>query len=356
MPWKLLPPGRRRKRSPFFYVRGTIGGERFEVSTGKTDRASAEIWAAEYVAKLGRADDPSPIVGFTEAANAFIAFKRPTLDDERLIIRLKTWFRDRPANNITHAQIVEAALALHPSASNGTRNRKVIGPAAAVLHYAADQGWCEYRRFAKFRVSRKSPREPARAADVGRLLAAVDGPKRLILAILYETGLRISDALSLHWEDVDLQAGRVKVRISKTDDSASLPLSSSLVVLLANTPEKVGRLTPWTSRMSVYRWLRPLCRQMGIKYTPHLSRHALASDLLEAGVPDKAAAEYGVWRDPRSLHRYQQVRPEGRPGRDVGSLLADGTGGELSPSSSPLLGHAGASRSSYAPAKAVKKR
>lgn len=356
MPWKLLPPGRRRKRSPFWYVRGTIGGERFEVSTGKADRASAEVWAAEYVARLGRANDPSPVASFRDAAAAFIAFKRPKLDDERLIKRLQAWFGDRPVNTITHAQIVEAATALHPTGANATRNRKVVGPAAAVLHYAADQGWCSYRRIAKFKVSRKSPREPVSAADMARLMAAAEGQQRLLLALLYETGLRITDALSITWADVDLQAARLKVQISKTDERASLPLSQSLVVLLANAENKAGRLTTWTNRVSVYHWLRPLCRRLGIKYTPHLSRHALASDLLAAGVPDKAAAEYGVWRDPRSLHRYQRVRPENRPDRDVGALLDSGTGRELSPSSSPISGPTVASRSSYAPAKASKRR
>lgn len=320
MSYKLLPPGRRGK---FWTARGTFAGRRREASTGQTVREDAERWAADWAAGIYRHEvpDASDAVTFGRAAQAFIHFKRPTLDDERLILALADWFKDRPVKILTHAHLVDAARALRPHGSNATRNRKIIGPAAAVLHYAADQGWCEYRRFKKFAVSRKSPREPVSDADMGRLMAATDGPHRLLLAILYETGLRISDALSLAWNDVDLTAGRVSVRISKTDDSASLPLSPSLVVLLANMPGRVGRVLPWTSRMSVYKWLRPLCRRLGIAYTPHQSRHALASALLAAGVPDKAAADYGVWRDPRSLQRYQQVRPEHRPERNAGSLL-----------------------------------
>lgn len=319
MSYRLLPPG---KRGPYWYIRGKIAGRRREVSTGQTDLARAEKWAAEYAAALHRdtVPDAADAVSFAHAAQAFIHFKRPLLDDERLILALSSWFADRPLKSITHAHLVDAARALRPRGSNATRNRKVIGPAAAVLHYAADQGWCEYRRFKKFAVSRKSPRQPVSDADMGRLMAATDGPHRLLLAILYETGLRISDALSLAWNDVDLTAGRVSVRISKTDDYASLPLSPSLVVMLANMPSRAGRILPWTNRVSVYRWLRPLCRRLGIAYTPHQSRHALASALLAAGVPDKAAADYGVWRDPRSLQRYQQVRPELRPERDAGRL------------------------------------
>lgn len=320
MSYKLVAPG---KRGPYWYIRGKIAGRRREVSTGQTDLARAEAWAAEYVAALhrDRVPDTPDTVTFAHAAQAFIHFKRPQLDDERLILSLASWFAERPVAAITHAHLVDAARALRPRGSNATRNRKVIGPAAAVLHYAADQGWCAYRRFQKFAVSRKSPRAPVSDTDMGRLLAATEGPHRLLLALLYETGLRISDALSIDWADVDLRAGRLSVRISKTDDRASLPLSPSLVAVLASAPTKAGRLTPWTSRMSVYKWLRPLTRRLGIAYTPHLSRHALASALLAAGVPDKAAAEYGAWRDPRSLQRYQQVRPELRPERDSGVLI-----------------------------------
>lgn len=320
MPWKLHPPG---KRGKFWCLRGTLNGQRVEASTGETDRARAEIEAAGWVRDFYRdsVPDTPDEVTFAHAAQAFVHFRRPKLDDERLILALAEWFADKSVKVITHAHLVEAARALRPHGSNATRNRKIIGPAAAVLHYAADQGWCSYRRFKKFAVSRKSPREPASDADMARLLAATDGPRRMLLALLYETGLRISDALSIRWDDVDLRAGRASVRISKTDDYASLPLSPSLVVLLANMPDKTGRITPWTSRMSVYRWLRPMCRRMKINYTPHLSRHALASALLAAGVPDKAAADYGVWRDPRSLQRYQQVRPELRPERDSGLLM-----------------------------------
>jgi integrase len=42
-------------------------------------------------------------------------------------------------------------------------------------------------------------------------------PRRALLATLTLAGLRISEALSLRWRDVDLSAGRLRVRGSKTD-------------------------------------------------------------------------------------------------------------------------------------------
>jgi len=75
----------------------------------------------------------------------------------------------------------------------------VIAPAAAVLHYAADQKWCSYQRLPKFKESRKSSREPATEETLSLILANVEKPraskfgrkqdtnvahKRLLLAML----------------------------------------------------------------------------------------------------------------------------------------------------------------------------
>ncbi len=139
--------------------------------------------------------------------------------------------------------------------------------------------------------------------------------------MLYELGLRIMDTLRIEWANIDLTTARVRVRISKTDDWASLELSGALVAMLANLPSKRARLFPWSTTRGVYGWLKPLRDRLGVTYTPHMSRHALATAASDAGIPDKKAAELGVWRDARSLHRYQHVRPDAIPGRSAGSLI-----------------------------------
>lgn len=81
-----------------------------------------------------------------------------------------------------------------------------------------------------------------------------------------------------------------------------------------------GRFFPWTTGRGVYSWLKPVRDRLGVHYTPHMSRHKLATDA--AQIADKRAAELGVWQDPRSLHRYQHVRPVPIAGRAVDKLLA----------------------------------
>lgn len=318
MSYKLIAPGRRR----YWYLRGTFCGRRHDVSTGETDRRRAEKWAEEYYRTVIR--DPVPKAGdavtFRRAVDAFIEWKQPNQSDRRLLLTVAGWFDKTLLADIRHAHAVEAANALRPNASGPTKNRKVIVPIASVMHYAAEQGWVEYRRFKKFPESRRSPRKPAPDETVAALMAAVDGPKRAILAVLYETGLRITDAINIEWEAVNLPAGRLSARVGKTDDRIALPLSAALISALANLPKSPRYVFPWRTRRGVYAWLKPLCARLGVTYTPHQSRHALATAALEAGMPDKQAADLGAWRDVRSLHRYQHVKPSAVAGRSVATL------------------------------------
>ena len=322
MPYKLIPPDERG--NPFFYVRGTVAGRRFEVSTGETTRTAAETWAVDYVAKLQ--GDPSVIeatvVGYEHAARAYIAFKNPSETERERHEKLIAYFRDRDnVGAIKHTDLVTAANTLYPGAAGGTKNREVISPAAAVIHYAHDQEWCAYRRFKRFPEPKYSPRKPARDADVSLLMANCTGRRRIFLAYTYETGLRLSDVLAAHRDMIDLPAFRVMLDIGKNGERIAISLSSNLVAIIASEGFLPGgRLFPWTTKSGVYKWLRPLRERLGVTYTPHMSRHALATDLYRLKVPDKAAINAGAWLDEDSLRRYQHIDATDLPERDVGEL------------------------------------
>ncbi|MBS0219186.1 MAG: tyrosine-type recombinase/integrase [Proteobacteria bacterium] len=235
---------------------------------------------------------------------------------------MTAWFEDKPLSEIRHIHVVDAANRLLPNGSGATKNRKVIVPIAAVMHYASEQGWVEYRRIKKFPEPRRSPRQPVTDETMAALLNATQGHKRAFLAVLYETGLRVTDALKIEWAATNLVLARVSVKVGKTDERIVIPLSSALVAELAMLPKKAPLVFPWRTRTGVYRWLKPLRESLGVAYTPHQSRHALATAALEAGISDREAADLGAWRDARSLHRYQHVTPRGVAGRGVEKLEA----------------------------------
>lgn len=324
MGYKLLPPGTRRNNATYI-VRGTVGGRRFEARSDATTEKAADIWAIKYIAGLESSAPAGPVLTFAQAAHAYIALKRPRRDDEKHILLLGRWFGDKPLAEIVGADLVGAAHALKPKVSDATKNRAIITPGSAVLHYAEEQGWCPYRRHRRLKVSRRSPRRPASEDAMRALLANTAGHRHLLLAWLYETGMRITDSLRLHDADLDLARNRARVGSSKTDDHGEIEISPELVAMLANTPRCAGgKVFPWRDRHGVYRWLRKLTKRLGVVYTPHLSRHALATDLRALGWDMKAIAERGIWRDERSAGRYTHHRAAGTPGRSVGILRQRG--------------------------------
>lgn len=317
----LIPPGTRGNK--VFYFRSRFGGKQHEISTGTANRKAAERFVVAYLSRLEPGAVQAQAISFAQAATAYLAARTLRKDDKVWIKRIGEVLGDKPVAEIYHADLVAVCEALLPGLSNATKNRNVITPASAVLHYAAEQNWCPYRRFKRFKVSSLSPRRPSSDADIARLLAATEGPRHLLLLLLYETGLRITDALALQ-----APAGKISMaRIAKTDQRLQLPLSPALAERLAEAPRYEGDyLFPWRDRSGVYKWLRPLVRELGVTYTPHMSRHALATDLLRRGIPDRQAAEYGAWRDVKSLHRYQHVEPTVLAGRSYEDLVKK-TGG-----------------------------
>lgn len=132
------------------------------------------------------------------------------------------------------------------------------------------------------------------ADDMRRLLAALaPGSVRLIVLIIFATGLRVSEVLGLRWADIDLTAGTLAVKRRwyrgnldepKTPDSARVrqlgPLVDDLVKL---HPGAVGGsrfvflgedgIHPPDERDLLRYELRPLLRRLGLYY-PGFGWHA----------------------------------------------------------------------------------
>jgi len=173
--------------------------------------------------------------------------------------------------------LVDAANQLLPHGQAATKNSHVIAPAAAILHYAAENELCPHIKVRRLK-EKKSTRRPVRKDDAVKLLDAATGDLRLLLIFLFHQGWRISDTLRLTWRDIDLDAGIVTYRISKTDDCLDVPLADVVLEALRARPDRVGRVFPWRDLQSVYRALQPVCEAAGVAFTPHRAR-ALLRDM-----------------------------------------------------------------------------
>lgn len=346
---KLIPPGR-RKGNPFYLARGRIGGRLVEFSCRTADKAAAERFAIAALAELAERDAAAPageprLRTFRDAALAYTAFRYPPLaaaeraallaGDARAREKLKRADRavreinrlvaelgDRPLDSIAHADLVAASLKLYPSHMASSRNRLAITPASAILHYAADQGWCQYQRLARFR----EPRAVTRAVDMEAAQALIAAAQALgdpvmmaALTFLFGQGMRISDAIDIEWPRLDLTKGTIEVDIDKSDRTAFKALQDDVRAALAAMPagadsrdKTVGHVFPWRNRWAFYRALQPVLKATGIRFTPHMARHSLGKWLNASGAGLRSIMDILDHKDPKSSMRYQSTDVKGQ--------------------------------------------
>ncbi len=67
---------------------------------------------------------------------------------------------------------------------------------------------------------------------------------RALIAVLWRSGLRISEALQLELRDVDLQAGSLRVRHGKGDKSRTVGVDEQTAAMLARWIDRRRKLSP----------------------------------------------------------------------------------------------------------------
>ena len=150
------------------------------------------------------------------------------------------------------------------------------------------------------RRPRRRPPEVLTEAEVLALIRACS-PRaptgirnRALIAVLWRTGLRISEALALELRDVDLEAGTLRVRHGKGDKSRTLGIDEQTAALLARWLDRRRALSPGARApifctlaggrldTSYIRQLLPrLARKAGIEKRTHAHglRHTYAAEL-----------------------------------------------------------------------------
>lgn len=146
-------------------------------------------------------------------------------------------------------------------------------------------------------VEEKPPPKFLTHEEIERLRDACRRPmERLLLEVLYSSGLRVSEAVALDWDDVNLDGKYLLVRDGKGGKARQAPLSTRAVMLLRQYREQRKDGNPWVlqsqfrrrmSKESIERTMRVLGERAGLRdrLTPHRLRHSLATHLLAAGVP-----------------------------------------------------------------------
>lgn len=271
---KLIPPGERKNK--FWLVRGTLDGFRIEKSLSVSLRKDAEKALRELLTEYETGKYKNENITFNEAAERFIAFRNPSDRECRFIECIRQEIGHTLCAEINQDRIVKTANALYPSEKTkaATKNRAVIRPLAAVLHYAAKNKWCDWLRVDTFREAAPITRYVTDEVET-KLLAATTGMQLIFILWAFRQGNRISDILRVTWADINLGMKTVNHHISKSDRYITLPLDDEICLLLSKINNREGELFPWRNRWAVYEWLTPLRTSLGVEFTPHRARHTL---------------------------------------------------------------------------------
>jgi len=317
MSLRLYPPGTRGHKH--YYVRGSYKGVLIEKSTGETDKKRGDEFRKELQNRLSKTTviDAADAFTFAQAAQQYINWRKPSDRDIYFIERICSVIGGKFIDEIKQSDMVLAADVLYPADKfkASTRNRAVTRMFAAVMHYAHDNGSCPYLRVKAFREPTAATRYTADATEQWLHMALRGDPvKRLLVLWLFRQGDRISDVLGIRYEDCDTESMFVNRHISKTDSYTTQPLDPIISRYLARQIKRgaTGKIfTRWSSRHSVYNWLRPLCQGLGVSFTPHMARHTLGKRMSDAGVSLRPIMDKLGHRSVASSMRYQRGDIEG---------------------------------------------
>lgn len=211
------------------------------------------------------------------------------------------------ADKIRGRHVADIAKALYPTVANASKNRLVVVPMNAVLRWAAREELIPAAPIIdRFKEAKILPRRPA--PDVMEtLIDNTTGAKQVFLVLLRCQGWRLSELLGLRWNHVDLetQSFRVWVGKARTEKIIAMHPDVEAMFRIYKRKSATGRVFPWDTNDQVYSWLKPLCSQLGVTFTPHMGRHEFASKLNEvAGATPSDLVRLGTWTTTSSIDRY----------------------------------------------------
>jgi integrase len=306
MPLKLYP-----RPNGIYHIRGTVQGERYDVSARTRVKAEAEQIRAKLETEAFHRSvyGAKAVATFSEAA---IGYMKAGGEAEHLTPLLAK-LGNRKLSDINQMVVDEIAgeRAVKPS----TLVRQVYTPILAVLNFGAENGLCAKPaiRKPKIKATRTEYLTPAEAdAWIGAL-----APYLAQLVTFYlGTGCRASEALGLDWKDVSPKAERVVLWDTKGGYARAIELPRRV---RDNLPERRdgpvflnSKGEPWHSYDAINLMLKRYRERLGKADKPvalaplhcHLLRHTWATWAYACTRDLTFLMQQGGWRSLSILGRY----------------------------------------------------
>lgn len=156
--------------------------------------------------------------------------------------------------------------------------------------------------------------------EINRLLDATDDLKyKAMFATMYSSGMRVSEVIHLHYDDISRTNMQIHIRDTKNRMDRYTILSERNLVLLTEYWFQKGKprgiLFPnkFTGQYLTVSALEQVMRRSAAaagltgKITPHCLRHSFATHLMEQGVEQRNIQALLGHRDPKSTEVYLHV-------------------------------------------------
>lgn len=332
MPLKLIPP---RPGNPNWQIRGSyLHVKRLYRSTGTPEKRVAEqalrtlkrdIESGAFAAEAG----PT----FASAAMSYLQAG----GEATFLGPLNEYFQNTPLDKIDQAAIDEAAAALHPDGSPATKNRTVYTPVSAILKHAGREKPLKRPKGARgvSRLVWLKPEDAFAMLDAARARAAKveqrmeDGPRQfrgaaqtgaraarrftaLCVFLLY-TGCRLSEALRVRPQDVELQNSFAFVGKTKNGLPRPVHLPPQVVAELANIEFGRTRVFGVAAKCGrLYDWLDEIATAAKVTIPPgvafHIFRHTYGAWMRRyAGLDTSGLVGTGAWKSRQAAEVYEHV-------------------------------------------------
>lgn len=311
-------------RNGIYYAVGTFNGRRIRKSLGTRNAEAAAEQCALYEARLWKRHSygEEAVRTFEEAAESYLIQG----GEGRFLPRVMKHFKGRSLASIKPGDIREMAILLYPKAAPATRNRQAIVPAVSVINHGHDRGWCPAVKVKHFEVEKSRKHRPVKDDWLNAFLAQCDRDSLPHLAALVlfmnHTAARVSEAIGLTGENIDLAARTCLLERTKTDEWVTCYLTSELVLRLATLDLKSEQpVFRYTDRSAVNRRIKAVCKRAGLppRTTHSVGRHSFATNTIAAGVDVKRAMDAGRWKSAK-LFMETYVHSE-EAGRSVAAVL-----------------------------------
>lgn len=282
------------RRGDVWHYRGTVAGKLLRGTTRTTDKATAQRIAAEKEARhwKGSLDGPASVLTFATAATHY----RLAGKQSRFLAKVEDYWKDAPVSQITAEAIRQGARVVFPQAAAATRNRQFIVPTQAIINHSAALEQCQPIRVKRFQVVTRE-RDHATWEWIEAFMANARPHLGALACFMFLTGARISEALAVTWEDVDLNARRALIRQTKIGAERWAHLPPPLIAAIANIQDRRETVFKYSTRDTAKPSWRKVIRRAKIKYLSfHACRHGFATAMLQSGVDPVTTAKRGGWK------------------------------------------------------------